>query len=366
MRQLSSTISPSRRGRPPAAIKLKPKDEKVLRHRARSLKLPHQEVLKAKVIVGAAAGDPSETIANQIGMSHDFVSYWRGRYAAFGIVGLKATPRSGRPCKFTPVQRLQLVAVACEQGPRIEGLNGWTTDLLVDALKQRGIATMSRSSVNRILLHFELQPHRQKMWLHSTDPLFREKAAEIVELYLHPPADSTVWCVDEKTGMQAIQRKYSDRPARIGQLARREYEYIRHGTQTSIAGFNTQTGDVIAETGPTRTAEDLLKFMDALAARVPGTVHIIWDNLNIHKGPRWEEFNKRHAGRFQFHYTPIHASWVNQIEIWFSILQRRSLRKGSFASKEELKETVEAFITHWNNIDKHPFKWTFAGFQEKT
>ena len=178
---------------------MKPKDEKVLRHRAKSRKLGHLEVLKAQVIVRAAAGEGSDSISKAIGKSDDFVSYWRGRYARLGMVGLKATPRAGRPWKFSPVQRMQLIAVACERGPQEKGLNGWTMDLLVERLKVRGIASMSRSQVNRILLHYELQPHRQKGWLHSPDPLFREKVAEIVELYLHPPTDSTVLSIDEKS-----------------------------------------------------------------------------------------------------------------------------------------------------------------------
>ena len=133
-----------------------------------------------------------------------------------------------------------------------------------------------------------------------------------------------------------------------------------------IASLNVQTGDVFAHNGPTRKADDLIAFMEALAGKVSGTIHVIWDNLNTHKGQRWEEFNERHGGRFHFHYTPIHASWVNQIEIWFSILQRRCLRRGIFTSVQELQETVEAFLAHWNAVDKHPFKWTFAGFKDQS
>lgn len=322
------------------------------------------EVMKAKAILGAAADESSKSIAQRIGMSDDFVSFWRGQYSRHGMDGLKARSRSGRPRVFTPLQRVQIIGVACEPGPAEGGLHGWTVDLLVQAVKQRGIADISRSQLNRILLKAELQPHRQKQWLHSPDPLFREKVAEIVELYLNPPTDVTVVSIDEKPGMQALERKHPDQPAKPGQLLRREFEYIRHGTLTMIASFTVRTGAVYAHVGPTRTAADLERFMDDLATRIPGIVHVIWDNLNIHKGERWERFNERHGHRFVFHFTPIHASWVNQIEIWFSIIQRRCLRNGSFASQQELQASVEAFIAYWNDTAKHPFKWTFAGFKD--
>ena len=254
------------------------------------------------------------------------------------------------------------MAVACEPAPVQDGLNGWTLDRLCDEVQRRGIATIHRSHLHTLLARADLRPHKHKMWLHSPDPKFREKVAEIVDLYLDPPKGSTVLCVDEKTGMQAIERKHPDRPARPGELARREFEYIRHGTQSLIAAFQVHGGETWTHCGPTRTGDDLETFMDGVAARVLGRIDVIWDNLNIHHGERWERFNARHGGRFHFHYTPLHASWVNQIELWFGILQRRCLAKGSFPSIEALRTAVESFVVYWNAKAKHPFRWSFTGF----
>ena len=200
------------------------------------------------------------------------------------------------------------------------------------------------------------------MWLHSPDPAFREKVTAVVEMYVAPPKGVTVLSIDEKTGMQATERKHPDRPAAPGRVARREYEYVRHGTQSLLAALDVHKGDVMARCGPTRTAADLEAFMDEVAAKTPGEVVVIWDNLNIHHGERWKLFNERHGGRFRFLYTPLHASWVNQIELWFGVLQRRCLTKGSFVSVEQLRAAVLAFVAYWNESAGHPFRWSFTGY----
>jgi len=280
--------------------------------------------------------------------------------------GLKDLPRSGRRPRLTPVQRCQIVAIACEPPPVENGLHGWTLDRLREQLKRRRIARISRSHLHTILQRADLRPHKKRMWLHSPDPHFREKVTEIVNLYLQPPRNSTVVCVDEKTGMQALQRKHPDRPARPGRQSRKEFEYIRHGTASLFAGLIVETGKVITQCGPTRTAEDLEVFMEHLAVKIPGRIDIVWDNLNIHKPARWETFNRRHENRFRFHYTPLHASWVNQVELWFGILQRRCLKEGNFQSLQALYDAVSAFIAYWNRKLKHPFRWSFTGYPRRS
>jgi len=208
------------------------------------------------------------------------------------------------------------------------------------------------------------------MWLHSPDPNFRSKVTEICQIYLDPPEGSIVLCVDEKTGMQALGRKHPGRNPQPGRDARMDYEYVRNGTRKLIASFEPSTGQVYGEVRESRTAEDLVEFMENLAEIYPEQqVHIIWDNLNIHyDGPseRWTEFNARHGGRFHFHYTPIHASWVNQVELFFGVLHRRVLRYGVFNALEEIDNAVIGFIDHWNVHECHPFKWTFEGYPPKT
>jgi transposase len=339
-----------------------------LEARLRSGRCTVAEQRRARIVLRADEGAMTGEIAKELSLAESTVSRWRGRIGRRGIgedvcAALADAPRSGCPPTITAGARLELISVACDPLPDAAGLSGWTFDLLAEELPIRGIQPMSRSSVHRILTSNDVQPHRCQMWLHSPDPAFREKVDTIVPLYLQCPPGSVVLSFDEKTGMQAIERKHPDRPARIGRLARHEFEYIRHGTQSLLATLNVHTGEVIADCGPTRTAEDLERHMERVAAYYPDVkVHIVLDNLNIHKGERWVRFNARHGGRFHFHYTPLHASWVNQIEIFFSVLARRSLRRKSFRSTQELRSHVLAFIARWNERDKKPFRWTFRGF----
>jgi transposase len=248
-----------------------------------------------------------------------------------------------------------------------DGRTQRTIEDLRKEVVRRGIAQdMSWSTVQRILATVDLRPHKVRGWVHSPDPQFREKVTEITDLYLHPSPGSVVLSIDEKTGMQALERRFPDRPARPRRPARREFEYIRHGTQSLFCSFEVHTGRVIEQCGPTRKAADLRRFMARIAREYPHqTVHVIWDNLNIHyngREKRWIHFNRRHRNRFVFHYTPKHASWVNQVELFFSILERECLRRGSFQSEEDLKQAVLAFIAYWNRDRARPFRWTFSGY----
>ncbi|XYI02331.1 IS630 family transposase [Sorangium sp. So ce1128] len=189
---------------------------------------------------------------------------------------------------------------------------------------------------------------------------------------ISPPSacatESSGGCGDTAASTSARQKNAAREPlslrvsVRRPQPGRKEFEYQRHGTRTLLGAFNVKTGEVVARCGSTRTAADLLAFMDKVAARYPtGDVYIIWDNLNIHHGARWNEFSARHGGRFHFVYTPLHASWVNPIELWFSIVGRRVLKHASFGSAEELSRRVLEFVHHWNEHEARPFRWKFRG-----
>lgn len=285
------------------------------------------------------------------------------------MAALKDRPRSGRPPTIDPVSRCELISMACGL-PSDFGVMGralWSYGALAEAfVARRGHVQMSPSSAGRILRGAAIRPHRVKMWCHSPDPLFREKATRLCELYVNPPPGAVVLCIDEKTGMQALGRKFPVRPAGRGREVRIDHHYIRNGTRKLIAAFEVATGKVYGEMRASRTAADLVEFMEAVAALYPGKqIYIIWDNLNIHydgKDNRWTDFNARHDGRFHFCYTPIHASWLNQIEIWFGTLQRRLLRHGVFDSLEELDRAVLDFIDHYNTEEAHPYAWTFTGY----
>jgi transposase len=235
----------------------------------------------------------------------------------------------------------------------------WTHKTLQEQLERETGETLSLSEIGRTLCCGGLRPHRVRMWLHSPDPDFHEKVKVICGLYVDPPEGATVVCVDEKTGMQA---RADASPLHTEQgTVRREFEYIRHGTSTLIAAFNVQTGEVFGRCWR-RTKRGIVRFLKELAKKYPtGDVYIVWDNLNVHMGEAIEAFNARHGGRFHFVYTPIHASWMNQVEIWFSLLQRRVLRYGSFGSKVDLEAAVMAFIRHWNQVERRPFRWRFRG-----
>jgi len=264
----------------------------------------------------------------------------------------------------TVEQRAELVKLACERpdGSKAAFREVWTYQALAEVFATSTGVRLSESEVRRILRNSDLKPHRFRPWLHSPDEAFREKARKVCRLYLSPPEGAHLVCVDEKTGIQALERRFPGRPAAPGRLGREEFEYRRHGTTTLIGAFDVRTGRVFAECGPTRKADDLLGFMDRLAIRYPkGDVYVVWDNLNVHTGDRWTEFNARHGGRFHFVYTPKHASWLNQIEVWFGILHRRVLRRASFTSIEELILKLTGFIAHWNLNEAHPFRWKFRG-----
>lgn len=346
-------------------VKLPLKLRKRLKRWARSTQQPHSRVMRAKIALLAEAGRANADIAREVGCDVKTVRKWRERIADLpDLLALDDDPRTGRPARIPIEAHYELIKLACSraEGDKAPFQQTWTLQALADALAGQTGVRMSRTEVSRILRGADLQPHRVRMWLHSPDPDFRAKVARICDLYLNPPEGATVLCTDEKPGMQAIEERFPLKPCAPGRAVRKEFEYRRHGTRTLIASFNIRTGEVLAHCGPTRTAKDLLAYMERVAKHYPtGPVYIIWDNLNIHHGPRWETFNARHGRRFEFVHTPVHASWVNQIEVWFSILARRVLKHASFSSTRQLTARVLAFVKYWNKVEARPFHWKFRG-----
>lgn len=332
-----------------------------LKQLARAGTTPQRSALRAKIILLSAGGSGVAATARRLGTSDRMVRKWRARFlAAPQVESLYDRPRSGRPPMVPLAVRCELVKLACSRPD--DGTapfrDVWTYASLARSLQLATGLELSVSEIGRILRDEELRPHRVRYWLHSPDPDFAAKCRRICGLYVAPPAGATVLCIDEKTCLQALKRKRELRPAAPNRAGRLEFEYRRNGITTLLAAFEPRTGRVVAKCGPTRTAKDLLAFMDEVAAQFPGPVHVVWDNLNIHRGERWEEFNRRHGGRFTFAFTPLHASWMNQVEVWFGILQRRVIRYGSFRSVSELEARILGFIAHWNAFEAHPFRWT--------
>ncbi len=323
----------ARRGRPPLLLELTPEEEAELTRRVRAPTSSQRDAARARIILACTGGGSAREIAQRLVVPVRRVERWRSRFL-----------RKRLPLTRT-IEQVRQAAIDRGLVPKI----GWTT-------------------VQRILSQGDVRPHLVRGWLHSPDPQFREKVTEICDLYLNPPPGTTVLCIDEMTGLQALEHRFPDHwgPGRPRGCPRREWEYKRHGTQTVIAAFDVRTGKVVATCGATRKGKDLMRFMRKVAAEYPqGTVHIIWDNLNIHyDGPtrRWSRFNRRNGGRFVFHYTPRHASWVNQVEMFFSIVHRQGLRHGDFHSLVELRAALLGFIAYWNRERAHPFRWSFSGY----
>ena len=323
---------------------------------------------RARMVELAASGVSISEVARTMGTNRARVGAWIRRFQKEGIAGLSDEDRSGRPVEITPLERHQVIAAACSL-PTDFGLDRaqWSHEALAEALVASGqVRAISSSAVGRILEDAEIKPHRVKAWCHSTDPAYQSKMRAIVDLYVQPPAGEPVLSIDEKSGIQALSRSRALVAAGPGRPARQDFEYRRNGTRCLFACYSIRTGQVLGRMTEHRAREDFLTFMDEVAARYrQGRVHVILDNLNTHKDSRnglfLTDWNRAHGERFLFHYTPTHGSWLNQVELWFSILTRRVLRHGDFPSPEALTETIERFIGRWNAEEAHPFRWTYEG-----
>lgn len=360
-------MPPVSRGPRAPAVKLSKQERESLQALIRRGTAAQRDVKRARLALLVHEGQTTSAIASSLGLSRPTVTLWRDRLACFGVEGLQEAPRPGRPRRLADAQRLQLLALACQ--PAEEGGRATPTlDELCERATTHGVVdSVSRSHLQRILQAGDVRPHRVRQWLHSPDPRFREKVNTICGLYRQAPKGSVVLSIDEKTGIQAIERKHADRAPQPGRLRRREFEYIRHGTQALTAALDVHSGRVLAHCTDRRTQDDLVAFMESVASAYPtGTVHVVWDNLNTHRAQAvWDAFNARHGQRFIIHFTPLHASWVNQIELLFGIYSRRVLRHASHTSTTHLRQRTEVFIAQ-RNAAPRPFKWTFAGFELQT
>lgn len=335
-----------------------------LRRLARSTSASHAVVQRARAVLALRKGASIEEVARVVGASSRWVSKWKARWRRSPCVeGLSDAPRAGRPVVISVATKCELVKLACTRPRKSSFSEVWTQQSLADALRRRTGKRVSRSTVQRVLSAEGLRPHRVRQWLHSPDPKFRKKVERVCGLYLKAPPGSVVVCIDEKP-MQALARKHPTQHLRDASI-RREFEYARRGTCCLLASFEVRTGQVLGRVVKRRTGDALVSFLELVATHHPDQqIYVVWDNLNIHldgKAQRWTNFNLRHRGRFHFVYTPLHASWVNQVEVWFSILQRRVLRHGTFDSVAKLKTSVLGFISHWDRAEAHPFRWTFTG-----
>ena len=278
------------------------------------------------------------------------VSLWRGRYASQGLAGLTEKQRPGRVRKYTSATERRVLAVL--ERPPPAGFGRWTGELIAADLGDVHV-----QHVWRVLRQRQIDLDGRKSWCESNDPAFATKAADVVGLYVAPPTNAMVICVDEKPSIQALERAQGYLKLPNGRtLTGHSHDYTRNGTSTLFAAFEVATGKVKVAHKNRRRRVEFLAFMNEIVALYPDTaLHVILDNLNTHK-PKNDRWLKRHPN-VRFHFTPTRASWLNQVEIWFSILEGKSLHGASFTSVEQLRQHIDAFIEAYNKTAK-PFVWT--------
>jgi len=339
-----------KRGRPKPPITLSKGEDEQLTSIANSRSLPHGLVRRARIVLMAAEGAPNRAIAKEVSLSAQMVSKWRRRYLDQGLSGLHDELRPGRPRSISDERIAVLIRKTLQTKPQ-DGTH-WTIRSVAKETR------LSRPTVHRIWQAFGLQPHRQRHFKLSTDPFFIEKVRDIVGLYLHPPDKTMVLCVDEKSQIQALDRTQPLLPMGLGYVEGVTHDYIRHGTTTLFAALDIATGRVLTRCKQRHRHQEYLDFLKHVDANVPHGlgIHLVVDNYSTHKHPtvkRWLAARPR----YQVHYVPTYASWLNQVEIWFNLITQRAIRRGTFKSVKELMAKIEHFVDHYNR-NSHPFIWT--------
>lgn len=329
-------------------IKIAKEDKEVLLRWANSRTLPKQSVDRAKMILDSEKGKPVKQIAQELNTYPNKVIFWRQRYTKRGLEGLQDEPRSGRPPKYGDTFRNNVLKLLSKPPPK--GLGTWDGPALA---KELGAPV---DAVWKVLRKEGISLQRQRSWCISTDKEFASKAADIVGLYLDPPLNAMVLCVDEKPSIQALERKTGYIKTDSGKVVRAyKSTYKRHGTLNLFAALEVSTGKIHGKVTEEKKRVDFQAFMEEIVAEYPpdNQIHVVLDNYCTHKkNDEWLSRNKN----VHFHFTPTSASWLNQVEVWFSIFSRKALRGASFASPQELRQRIEDFIERYNP-DSKPFKW---------
>ena len=331
-------------------ISLTEEDREALEQSARSSTTEQRFALRARIILAAAEGQQTRAIARRLEVRNATVSKWRTRFVTRGLAGLQDEPRPGAPKQYDEETEHRIIDLISQDPPT--GYTTWTAEQLSEVL-----GDVSMHHVWRVLRQHDIHLQRRRSHCLSTDPEFTPKAADIVGLYLQPPENAVVLCVDEKPHIQALERAQGVLRLPNGKaLTGFSHQYKRHGKTTLFAALEVATGLITAGHYPRRRRREFLDFMNELVADYPADqeIHVILDNLSTHK-PKHDRWLARHPS-VHFHFTPTRASWLNMIELWFSILSRRALRGASFTSPRQLREAIDAFIAAWNP-KAHPFEW---------
>jgi len=312
---------------------------------------------RARIVLWAAESRAKVEIAALAGVSRPTVDLWLSRFAAEGVAGLLGQ-RRGAPREQVPAGVRGRILAWTRSSPPVEtGLSHWSSREMAAFIARTEGVSVSHHYVAKLWRETGLRPHRQGTFKLSRDPAFADKVADIVGLYLDPPGGAVVLSVDEKTQIQALDRTQPLLPIEFDASEKRTHDYVRHGTTNLFAAFNVGTGQVFGECAPNRNGTSFLAFLKkAVQPHRDQQVHVVLDNLSTHTTPdvlTWLEANPH----VHFHFTPIGSSWINQIETWFGIITRQSIRRGTFTSVTVLIKQIRDYIDHWNSNPK-PFSWT--------
>ncbi len=337
---------------PVAVIRLTDEEVKTLEGWTRQGKQEHRLVERASMILLANAGRTNQQIADALHTRTARVSKWRQRFRSNRLEGLGDAARSGKPAKYDQNTEKRVLALLDKPAPK--GYAQWNGRLLAEAL-----TGVSRDQVWRILRRHDICLERRRSWCISTDPEFGPKAADVVGLYLDPPENALVLAVDEKPSIQALERAQGYLRLPNGRAVHGfSHGYKRHGTTTLFAALEITTGLVKTAHYKRRRRREFLDFMNQIVAPHPGReIHVVLDNLNTHK-PKQDRWLRRHPN-VRFHFIPTYSSWLNQVEVWFSILSRQALRGASFTSPAQLRQAINDFVQAYNQ-KASPFEWNKA------
>jgi len=336
-------------------------DRVKLERRVRDRGAPARVAERAWIVLLAADGLTGPQIAQRASCTEPTVIKWRRQYAEDGLAGLEDAPRPGGPKTVLTGQVISEILSATVTPPpqalQAMGVTHWSSRRLADWLHRTRKIEVSHDSITRLWRRFCLQPHRTEGFKFSTDPQLAAKVTDVVGLYLHPPENAVVVCIDEKSQCQALERSQPILPMRSGIPERQAHDYARHGDTCLFAALNTATGQVTDACYPRHRHQEFLRFLKKVAGAYPGVdLHVVCDNYATRKHADVKAWLARNP-RVTLHFTPTGCSWINLVECFFSVITRQAIRRGSFTSVRQLTDTIGAFIDHWNEHPR-PFAWT--------
>jgi transposase len=339
-------------GRPLKDLSLSDDERLKLEQWARRPKSAQRLALRSRIVLACASGVSNSDVAKRLGVTMPTVGKWRSRFLEDRLEGLVDEPRPGAPRSIADSRVEDVITRTLESKP--EAGTHWST---------RGMAEttgLSQSAIVRIWHAFGLQPHRTETFKLSTDPLFVEKVRDVVGLYLSPPDQAIVLCVDEKSQVQALDRTQPLLPLEPGQAERHTHDYARHGTTSLFAALNVATGQIIGTCHSKHRQQEFVKFLDLIDTNVPKqagvTIHLVMDNYGTHKAPKVKRWLQRHP-QYHLHFIPTSASWLNQVERFFAEITEKRIRRGAFRSVKALEQAIMDYLDQHNRNPK-PFVWT--------